>query len=116
MRDFEHPMLLRIYTDQNARHGDEAVVDLIVRRARRAGLAGATVLRGRVGFGCRAAPIHEHHTFGLDDNLPLVIEAVDEEAALRAFVHTIADLHHIGLTTLERVEVIRTNDSKSSVQ
>ena len=68
----EEAMLLRLYTDENARHGDEAVMDLVVRRARRAGLAGATVLRGRAGFGARTALIHEHHAFGIADNLPVV--------------------------------------------
>ena len=102
----EEAMLLRLYTDENARHGDEAVMDLVVRRARRAGLAGATVLRGRAGFGARTAPIHEHHAFGIADNLPVVIEMVDQEAALRAIAHTVADLHHIGLMTLERVETL----------
>ena len=106
MESIETPMLLRLYTDENARHGDEAVVDLVIRRARRAGLAGATVLRGRAGFGGRAAPIHVHHAFGIADNLPVVIEMVDDETALRAFAHTVADLHHIGLVTLERVEIV----------
>lgn len=58
-------MLLRLYTDENAHVGDRRLVDELVRRARNAGLAGATVLRGRIGFGTRAGPIHQHHSLGV---------------------------------------------------
>lgn len=95
-------VLLRIYTDEDALHGDQSLVDLIVRKARQAGLAGATVLRGRLGFG-QASHLHVHRPFGLDDNLPVVIELVDQEPALRAFV----GFGDIGLITFEKVEVAR---------
>ena len=99
-------MLLRLYTDENAHVGDRRLVDELVRRARDAGLAGATVLRGRVGLGTRAGPIHQHHSLGVGDNMPMVVEIVDEEAPLRAFVARLGGLRHIGLATLERVEVL----------
>ena len=99
-------MLLRLYTDENAHVGDRRLVDELVRRARAAGLAGATVLRGRIGFGARAEPIHEHHSFGLGDNMPMVVEIVDVEDKLRGFAESLGGLRHIGLATLERVEVL----------
>ena len=99
-------VLLRLYTDENALVGDRALSDEIVRRARGAKLAGATVLRGRKGFG-KAALIHEHRPFDLSDNLPVVIEIVDEEASLRAFAASLNDLTDIGLATFEAVEVLR---------
>jgi PII-like signaling protein len=99
------PMLMRVYTDEDALHGDERVADLVVRRAWEARLAGATALRGRAGFG--GSRIHAHHLFGIDDNPPVVVEIVDDEARLRAFAADLADLHSIALVTLERVEILR---------
>lgn len=98
-------MLLRIYTDDAAMHGDDEVVDVIVGRARRAGLAGATVLRGRVGF-ASGSVVHEHHTLGIGDNPPMVIEIVDNEENLRVFLNMLGDLRGIGLVTLEKVEIV----------
>lgn len=98
-------MLMRAYTDEAASCGDQRVADMIVERARDFGLAGATVLRGRSGFGS-GSELHSHHLFGISDNAPLVIEIVDEEGKLRGFVEQLADLRDIGLITLERVEVL----------
>ncbi|NQE65330.1 MULTISPECIES: DUF190 domain-containing protein [unclassified Caulobacter] len=99
-------VLLRIYTDDNASVGDRSLRDVIVQRAREARLAGATVLRGNKGFG-ESARVHEPRPFEFNDNLPIVIEIVDEEARLRAFLPALADLKDIGLMTFEKVEVLR---------
>lgn len=99
-------LLARIYTDENALHGDEALSTVIVKRARQAQLAGATVLRANLGFG-HSSRLHTHRPLGLDSNLPVVIEIVDDETPLRAFIQTLSDLHDIGLITFEKVEVVR---------
>jgi len=99
-------VLLRIYTDESALVGDRSLMDVIVQRARQARLAGATVLRGRKGFG-ESARMHESRPFDFNDNLPVVIEMVDEETRLRAFLTTLDDLKGIGLVTFEKVEVLR---------
>ncbi|MBN9319420.1 MAG: DUF190 domain-containing protein [Caulobacterales bacterium] len=99
-------VLLRIYTDENALLGDRSLIDVIVRRAQEAKLSGATVLRGLKGFG-QAVRLHEHRPFGLNDNLPVVIELVDQDDALRRFVAALDDLNDIGLVTFEKVEVLR---------
>lgn len=99
-------VLLRIYTDENALLGDQSLIDVIVRRARDARLAGATVLRGRKGFG-ESVRLHQHRDLGFDDNLPVVIELVDEETRLRGFLGALDDLKEIGLITFEKVEVLR---------
>lgn len=101
----KNAMLMRIYTDDSAMHGDDEVVDVIVARARKTGLAGATVLRGRVGFASGSA-VHEHHSFGIGDNPPMVIELVDTEDKLRMFLDELEDLRGIGLVTLEKVEIV----------
>lgn len=98
--------LLRLYTDEDAMSGDRSLFEEIVKRARGAGLAGATVLRGRMGYGA-SAHLHQQRPFDLSQNLPVVIELVDEEARLRAFLETLTDLHDVGLVTLEKVEVLR---------
>ena len=106
MKTIETAALVRIYTDQDALSGDRALYAEIVDRARTARLAGATVLHGRMGFG-GSAMLHAHHTFDLTDNLPVVVEIVDEEGKLRPFVASLADLRDIGLITFEKVEVAR---------
>nr|WP_295107554.1 DUF190 domain-containing protein [uncultured Caulobacter sp.] len=98
--------LLRIYTDERAFVGDRPIFELLVERARLKGLAGATVLRGRLGYG-RSALIHSHRMFDLEDELPLVIELIDAEKTLRDFAASISDLDKIGVITLEKVEVLR---------
>jgi hypothetical protein len=97
-------MLLRIYTDEATYFGDRRVFEVIAARVRDAKLAGATVLQALIGFG-KSAHTHSRHI--LDDDQSIVIEIVDAEEPLRAFVATLDDLPDIGLVTLERVEVLR---------
>ena len=99
-------VLARIYTDEDALYGDEALAAVIVKRAREAQLAGATVLRGSLGYG-HSSRLHVHRPFALNDNMPVVIEIVDEETAVRAFIDTLGGFHDIGLITFEKVEVVR---------
>lgn len=95
--------LLRIYTDEAAYYGDRKVFEVVAIRARDARMAGATVLEARFGFGRRA---HVHRKHLLEDEQSLVIEIVDEDARLRAFVASLSDVSGIGLITLEVVEVL----------
>jgi PII-like signaling protein len=79
-------------------------------------LAGATVLRGRNGFGRRKGSSHEHHSFGVGDNMPMIVEIVDAEPRLRAFASSLGAIRHIGLITLEQVEVLgRTMENSGEV-
>jgi PII-like signaling protein len=98
--------LLRIYTDEDALEGSDPLYLAITLRARRARMAGATVLRGRVGFG-ESARVHLHAPLDLADNLPVVIEIVDSESAVRLFAASLGDLDGIGLITVEKVEILR---------
>jgi hypothetical protein len=97
--------LLRIYTEEARRDGGRPLYESVVLKARAAGLAGATVLRGPMGFGA-SARIHNANILDLSANLPLVIEIVDAEDKLRAFAETLLGLRDIGLVTLEQVEVL----------
>lgn len=94
---------LRLYTTEADYFGDRKVYEVICVRAREAKLAGATVVMALIGFG-RTAHVHTRHL--LNDDQSVVIEIVDEEPRLRDFVASLSDIPHIGLTTLEVVEVI----------
>ncbi len=101
----EKAALLRIYTEESARHGGRPLYEALVLEARRQGLAGATVLRGPMGFG-HSQRLHNANILDLAANLPLVIELVDAEDKLTAFVASMRDMAEIGLVTLERVDVL----------
>ena len=96
---------MRIYTDESARVGHKSLFEAIVCKARDEGIAGATVLRGPMGFG-HTHRIQNASILNLSGNLPLVIEIVDSEEKLRAFLGTLESMKDIGLVTLEKVEVL----------
>jgi PII-like signaling protein len=95
--------LLRIYTDEGAFIGDRKLFEYIASRAREERLAGATVLQALIGFG-RSAHLHQRHV--LESDRAVVIEIVDQESRLRAFIDGLGDPSGIGLITLEAVEIL----------
>ncbi|HEV2365915.1 MAG TPA: DUF190 domain-containing protein [Caulobacteraceae bacterium] len=98
-------VLLRIYTEEGKTVGGRALYEDIVMKARAAKLAGATVLRGPMGFGLHAR-IHTAKILDLSAKLPLVIEIVDEEEKVRRFVAELDSISELGLVTIEKVEVV----------
>lgn len=100
--------LMRLYTDEAAYFGDRKVFEIVTERARAAGVAGATVLRALVGFGHKP---HLHRRHLLDDDQALIVELLDHESRLRAFLEILSDLEHLGPVTLEAVEVLRWPDA-----
>lgn len=78
----------------------------IVRRARDAGLAGATVLRGCEGYGAGAV-VHTTRLLDLTEDLPVMVVIVDADEKIRAFLPQLAELVPDGMVTLEEVEVVR---------
>lgn len=97
--------LLRIYVGEADRHGGIPLHEAIVQRARELGLAGATVLRGIIGFGARSV-IHRASILRLSEDLPIVVEVVDETEKIRRFLDEIGPWIGDGLATLERVQVV----------
>ena len=97
--------MLRIYTEEGKRNGDGPLYEHIVLKARAAGLAGATVLRGPMGYG-QTAVLHTAKILDLSAKLPLVIEIVDAEDKIRAFLAGLEGIGDLGLVTLETVEVV----------
>ena len=98
-------VLLRIYTEEGRMSGHRPLYEDIVMKARAKGLAGATVLRGPMGYGMHAQ-IHTAKILDLSAKLPLVVEIVDEEEKIRQFVGELDAIHDLGLVTLGTVEVV----------
>ncbi|MGH6986028.1 MAG: DUF190 domain-containing protein [Caulobacteraceae bacterium] len=98
-------LLLRIYTEEGKFHQHRPLYEYIVMKARELKLAGATVLRGPMGYGFHAK-IHTAKILDLSAKLPLVIEIVDSEDRIRNFVAELDPIKDLGLVTLEKVEVV----------
>jgi PII-like signaling protein len=96
--------LLRIFVGESDRHRGLPLYEWIVRKAREEGLAGATVLRGLEGFGAHSR-LHTAKILRLSTDLPIVVEIVDTEENIQAFLPAIDDAIGEGLATLEKVEV-----------
>jgi uncharacterized protein len=102
----EGPALsVRIYIGESDRHEGMPLYDAIVRRLRERGLAGATVLRGIEGFG-RNSRIHTTRILRLSEDLPVVIEFVDEEGRVRAILPELDAMVGEGLITIEPIEIV----------
>lgn len=99
-------MLLRIFLGESDRCGHRPLYEEIVLKAREAHLAGATVLRGPMGFG-HSSRLHTAKILRLSEDLPMVIEIVDAEDKIRTFLDSIEQIMGAGLVTLERVQVLR---------
>jgi PII-like signaling protein len=98
-------LLLRIFLGESDRHAGRPLYEAIVLQAREQHLAGATVLRGPMGFG-KSSRLHTTKILQLSLDLPLVIEIVDSEAKIRAFLPVLDGLMQGGLVTLEKVQVL----------
>lgn len=99
-------VLLRIFIGENDRHGAQPLYEAIVLKARQEHLAGATVLRGPMGFG-RASRLHTAKILRLSEDLPIVIEIVDSEEKITRFLDLLEPLLGSALVTTERVRVVR---------
>jgi uncharacterized protein len=97
--------LLRIFVGENDKAEGRPLYEAIIRKAREAHLAGATVLRGPMGYG-RSCLLHTTKILRLANNLPVVIEIVDSEAKIDAFLPTLDALMTGGLVTVEKVQVL----------
>ena len=98
-------LLLRIFCGESDRHGSRPLYEAVVLKARELQLGGATVLRGPMGFG-QSSRLHTAKILRLSDDLPLVIEIVDSEEKIRAFLPVLDQMMASGLVTLEKVQVL----------
>jgi uncharacterized protein len=102
----EDAVLLRIFIGESDRHQHRPLYEAIVLKARELELAGATVLRGPMGFG-KSSHLHTAKILRLSMDLPIVIEIVDSEEKVNAFLPMLDEMMGGGLVTLEKVKVIR---------
>ena len=102
--------LLRIFVGESDRRDGIPLFEWLVRRAREEGLAGATALRGCVGFGAHSV-LHTARILRLSEDLPMVVEIVDSAEKIERFLEIVDDAVPEGLATVETVEihVYRTN-------
>lgn len=96
--------LLRIFIGEKDRREGVPLYEWIVRRAREEGLAGATVLRGLEGFGAHSR-MHTAKVLRLSQDLPMVIEIVDQAEKVESFLEILDGVIEEGLVTLEKVQV-----------
>ena len=99
-------MLLRIFNGEEDRWHHQPLYEAIVLKAREMHLGGATVLRGPMGFG-KTSRLHTAKILRLSVDLPIVIEIVDSEEKINAFLPVIDEMLDGGLVTLEKVKVIQ---------
>jgi PII-like signaling protein len=107
----EDALLLRIFIGESDRHGHKPLYEAIVLKAREMHLAGATVLRGPMGYGA-SSRIHTAKVIQLSMDLPFIVEIVDTEEKINSFLPVLDEMMKGGLVTLEKARVIRYSADK----
>jgi PII-like signaling protein len=102
--------LLRIFIGESDRFEGHPLYEAIVLKAREVHMAGATVLRGPMGFG-KTSRLHTAKILRLSDDLPIVIEIVDSREQIDQFLPILETMIGSGLVTVEKVQVIRYGDA-----
>lgn len=105
MRETGEATLLRIFIGEGDKHGGKPLYEHLVDRARERGLAGATILRGVLGYGADRH-MHSAKILRLAEDLPMVIEIVDAADRVEAFLPELDAVVREGMVTMERVRVI----------
>jgi len=98
-------VLLRVYLAEAVKWEHKPLYEVVVMRAREHGLAGATVLRGPMGYG-RSTHLHTAKILDLSINLPIVVEVVDSEEKINGFLPVLEGLLLGGLVTMEKVKIL----------
>lgn len=105
--------LLRIYLGEQDKWHHQPLYEAIVLKAREMGLAGATVLRGPMGFGAHSH-MHTAKILRLSEDLPVLIEIVDKEDKINAFIPELDKMLGDGLVTVEKVRILTYRAAKKS--
>ena len=111
MQEKSRAQLLRIFLGESDRIHHQPVYEHLVYEARKAGLAGATVLKGVMGFGSTSRKIHSAKILRLSEDLPVVVEMVDTEEKIEQFLSKVDAIFEEsgcgGLVTLEKANIVR---------
>src|SRR5881227_3847550 len=102
----ENGQLLRIFIGESDHWHGKPLYEALILKAREMGLAGATMMRGLMGYGANSR-IHTAKLLRLSEDLPVVVEMVDSEEKISAFLPVIDEMVQEGLVTLETVKVIQ---------
>jgi PII-like signaling protein len=105
MKISEEGQLLRIFVGESDHWQGKPLYEAIILKAREMGLAGATMLKGLMGFGANSR-IHTAKILRLSEDLPIVIEIIDSPEKIEALLPAIDEMVQEGLVTLESVKVI----------
>jgi len=97
--------LLRVFVGESDHYGKKPLYEAIVLEARSRGMAGATVVRGLMGFGAHSR-LHTAKVLRLSEDLPIVVEIVDTPEKIEELLPKLDEMIEEGLVTLERVRVI----------
>jgi PII-like signaling protein len=99
-------VLLRIFCGEDKKYGSRPLFEAIVLKAREMHLAGATVLRGQTGFG-HSSRIHTTKILRLSEDLPVIVEIVDAQEKIDAFLPVLDGMMTSGLVTVEKAKVLQ---------
>lgn len=102
----EEGMLLRIFIGESDKYHGQPLYEQIVLKARELKIAGATVVRGVMGYGADSH-MHTAKVLRLSEDLPMVLEMVDTEENLQKIIPFLDEVVQEGLITLEKVKVIK---------
>ena len=102
----ENGQLLRIFIGESDHWHGKPLYEALILKAREMGLAGATMVRGLMGYGATSR-IHTAKLLRLSEDLPIIVEIVDSEEKIQAFLPVIDEMVQEGLVTLEAVKVIQ---------
>jgi uncharacterized protein len=105
VRSGERALLLRIHIGESDRFDHHPLYEAIVLKAREQGLAGATVLRGPMGYG-HSSRLHTAKVLRLSEDLPIIVEIIDCEEKITAFLPLLDDMVESGLVSLQEVRVL----------
>ena len=101
----EEGYLLRIFIGESDHHDGKPLYEWLVLKAREHELAGATVLRGIMGFGANTRVIHTFKIERLSEDMPIIVEIVDTKEKLEKFLESIDEHIQAGLVTLEKAQI-----------
>jgi uncharacterized protein len=105
MKISEEGQLLRVFVGESDKWEGKPLYEALVLKAREMGLAGATMLRGLMGYGA-ASRVHTAKILRLSEDLPVIVEIVDSQEKIASFLPLIDEMIQEGLVTLERVQII----------
>ncbi|MCB9423305.1 MAG: DUF190 domain-containing protein [Ardenticatenaceae bacterium] len=115
MKLFEDGLLLRIFIGERDSYQGRPLHEQIVKKAKELDLAGATVLRGMMGFGAHSR-VHTTSLLRLSADMPLVVEIVDSEAYINRMLPFLDEMMTEGMITLEKVQVLKYGRQRREIE